>query len=155
MPRDFHPGIWSLLHHCRGLVIGDKLERRNRLESAPLLKEKTPGERNFAVHVEHLLSKIEAPEYRRLCIETLVTLIAFVDANPELKINDYIVIDVVIGHAVKVGWKETNPDCDISDYESRKAAAWNLFYHSSPVRCRKWQLEALKNLSTTTTDDEQ
>ena len=67
VPRDFHPGIWSLLHHCRGLVIGDKLERRNRLESAPLLKEKTPGERNFAVHVEHLLSKIEAPEYRRLC----------------------------------------------------------------------------------------
>ena len=27
------------------MVIGDKLERRNRLESAPLLREKTPGER--------------------------------------------------------------------------------------------------------------
>ena len=76
VPRDFHPGIWSLLHHCRGLVIGDKLERRNRLTSA-LLLEKTPGERNFAVQVEHLLGRIEAPEYRQLCSECLLSLMAF------------------------------------------------------------------------------
>jgi ATP-dependent DNA helicase RecQ len=61
VPRDFYPGIWDLLHHCRGIVIGDKLERRNRLESAPLLSEKTPGERNFASLVEHLLGKTREP----------------------------------------------------------------------------------------------
>jgi phosphorylase kinase alpha/beta subunit len=51
VPRDFYPGIWDLLHHCRGIVIGDKLERRNRLASAPLRNEKTPGERIFAALV--------------------------------------------------------------------------------------------------------
>jgi hypothetical protein len=59
VPRNFYPGIWGLLRHCRGLLIGDKLERRNRLDSN-LLAEKTPGEQIFAVLVEHLLSKIEA-----------------------------------------------------------------------------------------------
>ncbi|PWL21918.1 MAG: phosphorylase kinase [Synechococcus sp. XM-24] len=147
VPRDFHPGIWSLLHHCRGLVIGDKLERRNRLESAPLLKEKTPGERNFAVHVEHLLSKIEAPEYRRLCIETLVTLIAFVDANPEVSVADDLVLDVVIGHAVRVGWQQRHPEIDPAEYGSHKGDAWDAFYRSSPADCRRWQLLALKELA--------
>jgi len=147
VPRDFHPGIWSLLHHCRGLVIGDKLERRNRLESAPLLKEKTPGERNFAVHVEHLLSKIEAPEYRRLCIETLVTLIAFVDANPEIQFEDDLVLDVVIGHAVKTGWEATSHTQAERPYDLDKAQAWSNFYNSSPAACREWQIAALKRLS--------
>ncbi|MBM5793538.1 MAG: phosphorylase kinase [Cyanobacteria bacterium K_DeepCast_0m_m1_088] len=147
VPRNFHPGIWSLLHHCQGLVIGDKLERRNRLESAPLLNEKTPGERNFAIHVEHLLSKIEAPEYRRLCIETLVTLIAFVDANPDVRLEDDLVLDVVIGHAVRVGWQQRHPEHDAADYPSHKAEAWDQFYRSSPADCRRWQLLALKELA--------
>ncbi|MFZ9216822.1 MAG: glycoside hydrolase family 15 protein [Vulcanococcus sp.] len=147
VPRNFHPGIWALLHHCRGLVIGDKLERRNRLESAPLLNEKTPGERNFAMHVEHLLSKIEAPEYRRLCIETLVTLIAFVDANPDVHLEDDLVLDVVIGHAVRVGWQQQHPEQRAADYPSHKAEAWDQFYRSSPAQCRRWQLLALKELA--------
>ena len=146
VPRHFHPGIWELLHHCRGLVIGDKLERRNRLESA-LLKEKTPGERNFATHVEHLLSKIEAPEYRRLCIETLITLIAFVDGNPQVRFDDDLALDVVIGHAVRVGWQQKHPEQPAEDYPSHKADAWDGFYRSSPAQCRRWQLLALKELA--------
>jgi phosphorylase kinase alpha/beta subunit len=146
VPRNFHPGIWELLHHCRGLVIGDKLERRNRLESA-LLKEKTPGERNFATHVEHLLSKIEAAEYRRLCIETLITLIAFVDANPQVRFDDDLALDVVIGHAVRVGWQQQHPEQPAGDYPSHKAEAWDGFYRSSPAQCRRWQLLALKELA--------
>jgi len=127
-------------------VIGDKLERRNRLESA-LLKEKTPGERNFATHVEHLLSKIEAPEYRRLCIETLITLIAFVDANPQVRFDDDLALDVVIGHAVRVGWQQKHPEQPAEDYPSHKADAWDGFYRSSPAQCRRWQLLALKELA--------
>jgi len=147
VPRNFHPGIWDLLHHCRGLVIGDKLERRNRLESAPLLSEKTPGERNFASLVEHLLSKIEAPEYRRLCIETLVTLIAFVDANPQVRFDDDLALDVVIGHAVRVGWQRRHPDQAPASYPTHKAEAWDAYYRASPAQCRRWQLEALKQLA--------
>ena len=147
VPRNFHAGIWDLLHHCRGIVIGDKLERRNRLESAPLLSEKTPGERNFAALVEQLLGKIEAPEYRQLCTETLLTLIAFVTANPQVQFDDDLALDVVIGHAVRVGWQEQNPEVSPADYGLHKGDAWDLFYRSSPAQCRRWQLLALQQLT--------
>jgi len=147
VPRNFHAGIWDLLHHCRGIVIGDKLERRNRLESAPLLSEKTAGERNFASLVEQLLGKIEAPEYRQLCTETLLTLIAFVAANPQVQFDDDLALDVVIGHAVRVGWQECHPQVSEADYGLNKGDAWDLFYRSSPARCRRWQLLALQQLT--------
>ena len=83
-------------------MIGDKLERRNRLNSS-LILEKTPGERNFAAQVDHLLSRIKAPEYRQLCSECLLSLMAFVEANPEVRFEDDLALDVVIGHAVQGG----------------------------------------------------
>jgi phosphorylase kinase alpha/beta subunit len=147
VPRDFYPGIWDLLHHCRGVVIGDKLERRNRLESAPLVSEKTPGERNFASLVEQLLGKIEAPEYRQLCTECLLTLMAFVAANPQVQFDDDLALDVVIGHAVRVGWQERHPGVPTTEYGLHKAEAWNQFYRSSPAACRRWQLRALQQLT--------
>ncbi|WP_225867326.1 glycoside hydrolase family 15 protein [Cyanobium sp. NIES-981] len=147
VPRDFYAGVWELLHHCRGIVIGDKLERRNRLASSPLLSEKTPGEKNFAALVEHLLSKIEAPEYRQLCTETLITLMAFVDANPQVRFEDDLTLDVVIGHAVRVGWQLCHPQIPPEAYNLHKAAAWEAFYDASPAACRRWQLEALRQLT--------
>ena len=152
VPRDFYPGIWDLLHHCRGLVIGDKLEKRNRLESLPLLSEKTPGERNFASLVEHLLSKIEAPEYRQLCTETLITLMAFFGANPRVRFDDDLALDVVIGHAVRVGWQGSHPEIPAEAYGTHKADAWDRFYRASPADCRRWQLEALRQLTATEED---
>ena len=146
VPKEFYAGIWSLLHHCRGLVIGDKLERRNRLTSA-LLLEKTPGERNFAIQVEHLLSRIGAPEYRQLCTESLLSLMAFATANPTTRFDDDIALDVVIGHAVRVGWRNTHPEQKTEDYPLHKAAAWKQFYRSSPADCRQWQIQALRELA--------
>ena len=147
VPRNFYAGVWELLHHCRGLVIGDKLEKRNRLASQPLLSEKTAGERNFASLVDHLLSKIEAPEYRQLCTETLLTLMAFVEANPQVRFADDLALDVVIGHAVRVGWQSSHPQVAAVDYARHKAAAWDRYYRASPADCRHWQLEALRELS--------
>ena len=146
VPRDFYAGIWSLLQHCRGLVIGDKLERRNRLNSR-LILEKTAGERNFATQVEHLLSRIAAPEYRQLCTECLLSLMAFVEANPEVRFDDDLALDVVIGHAVRVGWQQGHPDQDPSSYAQHKALAWGQFYGSSPHVCRRWQIAALRELA--------
>ena len=146
VPKEFYAGIWSLLHHCRGLVIGDKLERRNRLTSA-LVLEKTPGERNFAIQVEHLLSRIEAAEYRQLCTESLLSLMAFTMTNPDMRFEDDIALDVVIGHAVRVGWQSTYPEQDTGDYSQHKAAAWEQFYLASPAQCRRWQIKALKELA--------
>jgi phosphorylase kinase alpha/beta subunit len=153
VPRDFYPGIWHLLHHCRGLVIGDKLERRNRLESE-LLSEKTPGERNFASRVEQLLGKIEAPEYRQLCTEALLTLIAFVGENPQVKFDDDLALDVVIGHAVRVGWQERHPSVPAAEYGLHKAEAWEAFYRASPAACRRWQLLALRQLTTPVAEED-
>jgi phosphorylase kinase alpha/beta subunit len=128
-------------------VIGDKLERRNRLASAPLRNEKTPGERNFAALVEQLLAKIEAPEYRQLCTEALLTLMAFVAANPQVEFDDDLALDVVIGHAVRVGWQQRHQEVPASDYGLHKAEAWDAFYRASPADCRRWQLLALQQLA--------
>jgi phosphorylase kinase alpha/beta subunit len=146
VPRDFYAGIWSLLQHCRGLVIGDKLERRNRLNSR-LVLEKTAGERNFATLVDHLLSRIEAPEYRQLCCECLLSLMAFVETNADVRFDDDLALDVVIGHAVRVGWQHTHPSMDVDDYARHKAQAWGQFYLASPGDCRRWQVIALKELT--------
>jgi phosphorylase kinase alpha/beta subunit len=145
-PKGFYPKVWQVLQHCKGLVIGDKLDRRNRLESELLLSEMTPGEKNFALQVEHLLNKIEAPEYRQLNIEALMELAAIVDRNLDLQIEEYIALDVLIGHAVRLAWLEQHPY--LSDhYPEHKAMAWQSFYASSPYDCANHLAQALRFLT--------
>jgi phosphorylase kinase alpha/beta subunit len=146
VPKHFYPNVWKVLQHCRGLVIGDKLERRNRLDSEPLLAEMTPGEKNFALQVEHLLNKIQAPEYRQVNIEALMELAAIAEHNPSLHIEDYIVLDVLIGHAVRLSWLDQHPD-HAPQYDDHKAAAWRSFYASSPYECARHITQALKFLT--------
>jgi len=64
-----------------------------------------------------------------------------------VRFDDDLVLDVVIGHAVRVGWQQRHPDHDAAEYPSHKAEAWDQFYRSSPADCRRWQLLALKELS--------
>lgn len=146
VPTDFYPQVWQVLQHCKGVVIGDKLERSNRLDSAPLLAEMTPGEKNFALRVEHLLNKIQSPEYRQLNIETLMELAAIAVRNAELFIDDYIVLDVLIGHAVRLKWLDLHPE-SAADYGEQKAAAWRHFYTCSPYDCAQFIVNALKFLT--------
>jgi phosphorylase kinase alpha/beta subunit len=155
---NFYPSIWWLLEHCPGVIIGDKLEKRNRLESAPILAEMTPGEKNFALRVEHLLNKIAAPEYRQLNIEALMALAAFSEQNPQLRVADYIVLDVLIGHAVRLAWLDPNLPKPLIEnpqtidlrpiaYPQFKAQAWNNFYASSPQVCAVYIVKSLQFLS--------
>jgi phosphorylase kinase alpha/beta subunit len=130
IPAGFYNAVWELLKHCQGIVIGDKLERRNRLESHVLLSEMTPGESNFAMRIEHLLNKIPSPEYRQLSIEAMMALHQLSEENPELHVQDYLVLDVIIGHAVRLAYLESAPQ---SDYEKSKAAAWAAFYERPPT----------------------
>ena len=97
--------------------------------------------------MEHLLSRIGAPEYRQLCTETLLSLMAFATTNPDTRFDDDIALDVVIGHAVRVGWRERHPDQSTAGYAQHKATAWHQFYRSSPAECRQWQIQALKELA--------
>ena len=146
VPKDFYPSVWQVMKHCKGVVIGDKLERRNRLDSQPILSEMTPGEKNFALRVEHLLNKIEAPQYRSVNIEALMELAAIAQRNPDLQIEDYIVLDVLIGHAVRLAWLERFPE-KANQYDEYKAAAWRAFYNTSPTECAGHILKAFRFLT--------
>jgi phosphorylase kinase alpha/beta subunit len=145
VPKDFYPSVWNLLKHCKGLVVGDKLERRNRLDSELLLAEMTPDEKNFALMAEHLLNKIQAPEYRQVNIEALTELSAFMERNPDLYIEEPIVLDVLIGHAVRLAWLEKNPQHG-DRYDEFKATAWRHYYGTSPYDCAASIVNALRFL---------
>ena len=134
------------MKHCKGIVIGDKLERRNRLDSELILSEMTAGEKNFALRVEHLLNKIEAPEYRQVNVEALMELATIVANNPSLQIEEYIVLDVLIGHAVRLAWLEQHPERG-DRYDEDKASAWQCFYNTSPQDCVSYILKALRFLT--------
>ncbi len=144
--KDFFKCVWELMKHCKGVLIGDKLEPRNRLDSDLLLAQMTPGEKNFALRVEHLLNKITAPEYRQVNVETLVALAQMCDRNPNLQIEEYIVLDVLIGHAVRLAWLERFPE-RADRYDEDKAAAWRDFYNSSPKECASYIVKAFRFLT--------
>ncbi|MEG4279715.1 glycoside hydrolase family 15 protein [Microcoleus sp. MON1_C1] len=146
VPKDFYPSVWGLLRHCKGLIIGDKLERRNRLDSHIILSEMTPGEKNFALQIEHLLNKIVAPEYRQVNIEALMELAAIAQRNPELQVEEYIVLDVLVGHAVRLNWQGKYPE-RADKYDEDKAAAWQAFYNTSPYVCASHVLDAFRFLT--------
>jgi len=146
VPKNFFQQVWLIMQHCKGLVIGDKLERRNRLDSDVILSEMTAGEKNFALRIEHLLNKIEAPEYRQVNIEALMELAAIASRNPNLQIEEYIVLDVLIGHAVRLAWLEQHPERG-DRYDEDKASAWRSFYNTSPKECATYILEAFKFLT--------
>lgn len=146
VPTDFYRRVWKLLRHCHGLVIGDKLEQRNRLDSAVILGEMTADEKNFAIWVEHLLSKIEFPEYRQLNTETILALCEIIEKQPELHIEESIVLDVLIGHAVRLAWLENHPE-RARNYDEDKPAAWRAFYETSPPQCALFVAQALQFLS--------
>ncbi len=153
VPKDFYARVWDLLEHADAVVIGDKLDRRNRLESAALRAETTAGERNFAQRVEHLLHRIPAPEYRRLSVEALETLSALTETVPELRVEGDLALDVVIGHAVRQAWLARTgrvpeePSAEGNGaYEQETAAAWAAFYDLGPHAVARQLADAVRYL---------
>jgi phosphorylase kinase alpha/beta subunit len=106
----------------------------------------TPGEKNFALQIEHLLNKIVAPEYRQVNIEALMELAAIAQLNPELKVEEYIVLDVLVGHAVRLNWLGRHSE-RADKYDEDKAAAWQGFYNTSPYVCASHVLDAFRFLT--------
>ncbi len=131
VPDDFSIRVWKLLQHCAGIVIGDQLDPGSRLDSAFARADTTPGERSFALQIEELLNRIHAPEYRQLAIEALLALADITHANPELRLNDALVLDVLIGRAVRLGWEQGG---GAVPYNEHVAKAWQDFYASPPHR---------------------
>jgi phosphorylase kinase alpha/beta subunit len=146
-PHNFYADVWNIFRHAPSLIIGEKLERRNRMDSSIVLSDTTPGEKSFALWLEHLLNKIPAAEYRQLNIESLSVLASFFRQNPQLMIEDACALDALIGHAVRLAYLEQHRERE-SIYAEFKADAWAMFYASSPVRTSAFLVAALRSLLT-------
>lgn len=146
-PADFYSRTWHAFKHVRAIVIGDKLDRRNRIDSSIVLSDMTPGEQTFALLLEHLLNKVQAPEFRQLNIEALVVVTSFFSQNPHLQITDALSLDAVIGHAVRLLYLTRHPERAF-EYDSFKVEAWSTFYESAPAETSAAIAAALRFLLT-------
>lgn len=145
LPETFYSGVWELLAHIPTLVIGDRYNPCNTLESALYRSQSTAGEKNFAVAIEHILNRIMAPEYRELVIETLQVLIRIIKKNTDLQLRDALVIDVLIGHAVRIAWCQGRSP-EHSRYDEVRDQAWSAFYQRPPHQVAYFMTEALETL---------
>ncbi len=143
VPADFHARVWDLLQHCAGLVIGDQLDSSNRLDSRLARADSTAGERSFALHVDELISRIQAPDYRQLTIEALLALSEITRANPGLAIDEPLVLDVLIGRAVRLGWQKRG---GTGSYNEHVAQAWASFYALPPHQVADLIMTAMSQL---------
>lgn len=141
----FFNGVWQLLHHCQGLMIGEKYNAKRRIDSETMLSQMTAGEQSFRLHINHVLNKIQAPVYRQLSVEALLALASIMRDNPDLTIADTLVTDIVIGHAVRLSWLRQYPHYH-DRYDECVALAWQTFYQLPPHAVANGILDALVHL---------
>ena len=110
-----------------------------------ILSDTTPEEKDFALRIEHLFNKIQAPEYRQVNVEALMELSELFDTNPDWQVDDYIVLDVLVGHAVRLAWIDGG-DHRAHRYLQDKAKAWRSFYLDSPYHCARYIAKAMQFL---------
>lgn len=146
-PAGFIPQVWSIFKHTTGLVIGNKMDKRNRVASDMVLSDMTQGEAAFALLIEQMLNNIQAPEYRQLTVETMSALGRFFEQNPSLQIDEALIVDVTIGHAVHLAYSEVHPE-RMDNYAEHKGQAWDSFYHRSPMETTLFIVSALRKLLT-------
>lgn len=142
---DFYRRVWHAFKHTPALIIGDRLDRRNRMDSAVVLSDMTPDEQSFALWLEHLLNKIASPEYRQLVAEALSVLASFLEQHEKLQIQDPIALDAVIGHAVHLAFVGDDAEREVT-YNQHKAEAWTSFYQRSPAEASDYFVSALRHL---------
>jgi len=137
----FYEDVWYILQQCNGLVIGDKYSTQSRIGSE-LTLESTAGERSFELKIDSLLQSINIAAYKKLNIELIQALIKLFRANPELHIQDDLILDVLIGHAVRIAWSKNHD----GNYDEYKGEAWNAFYSLSVLKTQENFLEAFSFL---------
>lgn len=141
----FFSAVWLLLEHCKGLMLGEKINSKRRLDSEAIQAQMTPGEQTFRLHVSHVLNKIQAPVYRQLTVEALRALAVIVRDNPDLRIDDTLYTDILIGHAVRLTWLRSHPEYR-DRYDEVVSLAWQSFYQLPPHEVANGVLDALVHL---------
>ena len=142
LSETFYEDIWNILKQCKGLVIGDKYSTQSRIGSE-LTLETTIGERSFELKIDALLQSISIPAYKKLNIELIETLVELFLANPKLYIQNDLVLDVLIGHAVRISWMKENTQ---KEYYECKGEAWSAFYKLSVDEVQENFVEAFSFL---------
>lgn len=142
LSRNFYKDIWYLLQQCNALVIGDKYNIQSRIGSEQTL-DATAGERSFALGIDALLQSIGAPDYRQLTIEAIESMARLFRKNQALHVEDDLVLDVLIGHAVRIAWTAQNGS---ELYDEQRGQAWEAFYRLSPLETDKAFAKALISL---------
>ena len=135
-PR-FYKNIWYMLQQCKALVIGDKYGLQNRL-SPELTLDVTAGERSFELRIDNLLQSIDTPDYRQLNIEIIESLARVFKQNPKMQVQGDVILDVLIGHAVRITWEKHGS----GSYNEQRGVAWEEFYRLSPAQSDKAFVEA-------------
>jgi phosphorylase kinase alpha/beta subunit len=143
--KAFFASVWDILHHCKGLMIGEKLNSKNLLDSESTLSQMTAGEQSFKLHVNHLLNKIQAPVYRQLTVEALKAIASIFRDNGSLHIDDILLTDTLISHAVRISWLQSHPETK-ENYDECVSLAWQAFYHNPPYNVANGILDALIHL---------
>jgi phosphorylase kinase alpha/beta subunit len=144
LSSNFYKNIWHLLQQCNGLVIGDKYSMQSRIGSEHTL-DSTAGEQNFALKIDGLLQSIHAPNYRQLNIEAIESLSRLLRQSPQMHIENDLILDVLIGHAVRIAWETYN---GFGHYDEQRGFAWKSFYKLSPTETDKAFVEAFMYLLT-------
>ena len=142
MSSNFYKDVWHLLQQCNGLVIGDKYSVQSRIGSELTLGA-TAGEQNFALRIDTLLHSIDAPDYRQLNTEVIESLAKLFRQTPQLQVKDDLVLDILIGHAVRIAWVKENPN---ENYDDKRGLAWESIYKTSPIKTNLAFIEAFMYL---------
>ena len=74
--------------------------------------------------------------------EALQVLMVVMCKNPDLRIDDTLYLDVIIGHAVRLAWERLNPAL-ASEYDQYRADAWSGFYQYPPSTVANHVMAAL------------
>lgn len=138
LDRHFYKEVWYMLQQCEGLVIGDKFSIQSRIGKERTL-DSTAGERSFELRIDTMLQGIQSPEYRQLNIEAIRSIAKLFKQNPTFSISDDLILDVLIGHAVRIAWEKDHPG---TIYSEERSAAWERFYHYSPKESETAFIEA-------------
>ncbi|MCP5298122.1 MAG: glycoside hydrolase family 15 protein [Chromatiaceae bacterium] len=139
--EDFFEGVWDIVNQSLGLVIGDQWNPKLRLDHC-LCADMTRGEKLFRDRVTHILNKTPAPDSLQLYNEALQVLMVVMCKNPDLRIDDTLYLDVIIGHAVRLAWERLNPAL-ASEYDQYRADAWSGFYQYPPSTVANHVMAAL------------
>ena len=62
--------------------------------------------------------------------------------NGSLHIDDTLLTDIIIGHAVRISWLQDHPE-DLENYEEVTSLAWQAFYQLPPHKVANGILDAL------------